>query len=179
VAATQLLNAVSAKSLNGDRKKLLSRLRDDVKKLVKKYQMCTPGLPRAVAADAQDSSNAQDSRNWRMTFSDVERDFTAILGGGPSLGVTSTTTVGTTTGLAASFASRSPNQAGGSSTQMQTSTTLTPAGAIVTSAASNVAVPDIGVKHLDLATRSQLEEVRTRLELFYDATTNTTAPVSN
>jgi hypothetical protein len=183
-AATQLLDAVSGKSLDGDGRKLLSQLRSDVTKLVKKYQSRTPAVPGAVDADAQDSNNAQGSRSWRVVFSDVERDFTAILGGGP-LSVTSTTTVVTTTGLTASLAPTSPNQAVASSTQparssqIQRSTTLTPGGAIVTGAASSVAVPDIGVKHLNLATRSQLEQVRTRLELFYDAATNTTALFGN
>jgi hypothetical protein len=97
-----------------------------------------------------------------MKFGDVERDLTLILGGGSSRSVRSTTAVGTT-GVVGSAAEPTGTD----------SSTTHPAGTDLPASQrglGGVAQPEIGVKNLDPGVRTQLEQVRTSVELFYDAT---------
>jgi hypothetical protein len=143
---TKLLDAVPTKSLDADAQIKLSRLREDFTNLVTKYQT------RSLTAPSSSVSVTKNVVDWKMKFADVERDLTLILGGRSSSGASSTTAVGTT-GVVTS--------------------TVRPAGADSSADLEGVAGSEIGVKNLNPGVRRQLEQVRTSVELFYDATSRT------
>ena len=146
--AKQLLDAVPTKSLDGNGQTRLSHLREDFANLVTTYQTHAVTAPTSAASVAKGAKGpATDVVAWEMKFSDVERDLTLILGGGSSRSVSPTTAVKTTG---------------------HTDSTERPTGTD-----SSIAAPEIGVKHLDPDVRMQLEQVRTSVELFYDATGRT------
>ena len=141
----QLLDAVSATSLDRDGEKQLSRLREDFAQLVTSYQtrVVTPaGSAGSIAATTVDPS--KPVVDWTLKFYDVERDLASILGeGAPSRGISPTMPSGTAPPIL-----------------------------------ERVAVPDIGAKNLNADIRAQLEQIRTHVELFYDATTATVPAVT-
>jgi hypothetical protein len=162
-AAKQLLEMVPTKSLDGDGQTKLSQLREDLTSLVTRYQtrsLAALGSGASVASGAKDP--VTDVVAWKMKFGDVERDLTLILGGRSSRSVSSTTGVGTT-GVVGSAAEPTGRD----------SSTRQPAGTDLPASRrglGGVAQPEIGVKNLDPSVRTQLEQVRTSVELFYDAT---------
>jgi hypothetical protein len=236
--AKQLVDAIPANAV-GDQEgqKKLAMLRDNVTNLLRTYQKGS--VSRAAATATGDA----DGSDWRVKFGNVEHDLAAILGGGSSTNVTSTTAVGTapnpaSTGAAGNAGSAaaagtasaagaeagspaavgtapntaangapsvtspqsgngaSPSTPGGSATAGNAGAGGANAGAVGTTAAGTtagaggtgaglagaqvaglggaVSVEDIGVKNLDNGVRRQLEQVRSNIELFYDATTRVT-----
>jgi hypothetical protein len=159
-----------------------------------------PNSANGVAGAAAPVST--DAVDWKLKFDDVERDLTSVLGIGPLPGGSPSPAVAGTGIVASgrqSAPDSSPTQPVGTSSQgTQPVATATPtdqtatgsptaqaagsSGANVAGAMSatgaqpiglaGVAVAEIGVKNLDPGVRTQLEEVRKSVELFFDATTS-------
>ena len=162
--ALQQFQEVPAKSLKGDAKKQVEKLRHDLEQLVATYEK-QPVPPVSMAIDGR-AAKAADEADWRLKFDAVERDLVAILGAGPKVGADSTPTAATA-GAAAPTA-----QATGSAATRPGETTTPVTGETNPQATglAGVSQSALGVKDLDPGVRAQLEEVRKSVELFYDAT---------
>jgi hypothetical protein len=151
LAAKQQLDAVPTTTLNGDTRKKLAQLREDFERLVSNYEgQQAPNPANGVTAVKASEDVVVD---WKLNFDQVERDLASILGIGPLVGGSAT-----------------PSVAGTGVVQTTGATSTSAVGL------TGVAVEDIGVKNLDPAVRSQLEDVRESVELFYDATVSPRRP---
>ena len=147
--AKRVLDVIAVTSLDAEGQRRLARLRDDFASLAMNYRtpaILTPGLALAPVPTAPPSPGAPatPAANWRANFDAVERDLTSILGNPATPTMDSHTAPGTSP-LEPPIAAPKP-------------------------------IPgkefwEMGITNLDASVRTELLRFRTRVELFYDATT--------
>ena len=154
--AKRALDAISLNAVNHDAQKQMAQIRKDFTGFEEAYQVRSTSVPSSAAKMGTGTKEgSKDALDWKTMFDAVERDLTSILGSGESVSVSSTTLVSATSGVEPDM------RRTGTAEQ-----------------SADVAVDrdlKIGVKNLDPSVRTQLEKVRTSIELFYDATTSGSA----
>jgi hypothetical protein len=180
--AERLLSSIplDLPNLKKDGRQKMAELRIHFAQLASAYRANSdPFIPAAVIQEAdvkdEDRHEQAATTNWKMLFSDVESDLTAILGGGaslpPSTPAGAATIVNGVTGpvgtSGATATAPAPVAASGTAVDNTQPTSNTPLQAPRVTAV----VGDIGIKDLDPEIRRQLEQFRLELELFFGETT--------